>query len=258
MLDDPLGLAGHRRIGLEAVLDRAALLERTDRKYVVRRETARELVGLLAGSHHVLAVNGRTATTYRTRYLDTEDLLCVREHIQRRRRRFKARSRLYVEDGLCRFEVKTKDRRGGTVKVQSTVEAERFGAFGAPEAAFLADALDDAAVPHPGALQASVDMTYRRATLVDLDGRSRLTIDSQLVATGRSGGRVRLDAGHVLVETKSPSSGSLADAVLRELGQRPRSFSKYAATAALLDASIPANDFRRLVGVALHLEGPSA
>lgn len=258
MLDDPLGLGGYRPVDLDTVLNRAELLERTDRKYVVRRETARELIGLLVGSHHVLTVNGRNTTTYRTRYLDTEDLLCVRDHIQRRRRRFKARSRLYVEDGLCRFEVKTKDHRGGTVKVQATVEPDRFGAFGQPEATFLASALDDAAVPHPGALKGSIEMTYRRTTLVDLDAGSRVTFDSQLVATDGSGRRVRLDPGYVLVETKSPASGSIADGVLRGLEQRPRSFSKYAATAALLDDSIPANDFHRLTGSALHLEGLSA
>lgn len=256
-MPDDLGLTLLRRASLDEVMACAALLERTDRKYVVPRPVVHRLVEQLAATHHVLSVAGRTSTTYRTQYVDTADLLCVRDHIQRRRRRFKARSRLYVEDGLCRFEVKTKEPRGGTVKVQTTVGPDRFGRFGDEEAAFLEQALREAAVPGVPSLEPTVEMTYERATLVDLAGGSRVTLDAHLVATGPAG-RVRLDPGFVLVETKSGASPSLADLVLRRLGQRPRSFSKYAATASLLHDHVPANDVHRLTGTALHLERISA
>ena len=64
----------------------------------------------------MLEIAGRRAFAYDTVYFDTGDLLTARAHVQRRRRRFKCRSRLYVDTEACAFELKTKGARGGTVK----------------------------------------------------------------------------------------------------------------------------------------------
>ena len=78
---------------------------------------------------------------YRSTYFDTADLAACRAHIQQRRRRWKARSRLYVEDGLCRIEVKAKDGRGVTTKTVADADVAGYGLLGADEAAFVAAAL---------------------------------------------------------------------------------------------------------------------
>ena len=52
-------------------------------------------------------------------YFDTPRLDACRDHVQRRRLRWKVRSRLYVEDQLCRLEVKSRDGRGHTVKTMA-------------------------------------------------------------------------------------------------------------------------------------------
>ena len=103
-------------MSLAEVLADAPQLTRVDRKYLVGKATAQALLDALPATYRVLSIAGRTSTTYRSTYFDTADLASARAHVQQRRRRWKARSRLYVEDGLCRIEVKARDGRGVTAK----------------------------------------------------------------------------------------------------------------------------------------------
>ena len=64
---------------------------------------------------------------------------------------------------------------------------------------------------------------------------------------------MRVDPDRLIVETKGAQVPGVADRLLARLGARPVSFSKYAATASLLDPRIPDNDVRHLVGRDLHV-----
>ena len=111
---DLTGLESRRLISLPEVLASAPATTRVDRKYLVFLERGEHFLAQLPGSLRLLSINGRLTTSYRSTYFDTADLLTCRAHIQGRRRRWKARSRLYVEDGLCRLELKVRDGAGST------------------------------------------------------------------------------------------------------------------------------------------------
>ena len=64
----------------------------------------------------MLDIDGRRVFGYESTYFDTPDCEQYRAHRQGRRRRYKVRSRSYVDTGLSMFEVKTKGLRGATVK----------------------------------------------------------------------------------------------------------------------------------------------
>ncbi|MGW3656232.1 VTC domain-containing protein, partial [Streptomyces sp. NPDC005151] len=96
----------------------AALQHRTDRKYLLPLDRARFFADQLADSHRVLDLAGRRTTSYLSTYFDTPQLGAWRAHVQRRRHRWKVRTRLYAEDGLCRAEVNTKDGRLGPQRQQ--------------------------------------------------------------------------------------------------------------------------------------------
>ena len=104
------------RISLPEVLAAAPATTRVDRKYLLTTESACAFLARVPGSLRLLSIDGRLTTTYRSTYFDTPDLRTCRAHIQGRRRRWKARSRLYVEDGLCRLELKVRDGSGLTRK----------------------------------------------------------------------------------------------------------------------------------------------
>ena len=252
-------------VDLATVLRVAPLARRVDRKYLVPVEDAARLVRSLAGSHHALEIDGRRSTTYRSTYFDTGDLRLCRDHLQGRRRRWKARSRLYVEDGLCRFEVKVKGARDETVKHSVDLDAAAYGRLGPEEHAFVARVVG-ARLPALALLRPVLEVRYSRATLVDLADGSRLTIDHGVVGrpTRSAGscpailrpGTVAVDDDRVIVETKTGARAGAGDRLLMEMGHRPLPLSKYATSAALLADDVPDNLVRRLVGrgVTVHTD----
>ncbi len=251
---DPTTLSLDRiaAVSLADLVERAALMHRTDRKYFAPVATARDLVEALSGTHRVLEIDGRRSTYYRTLYFDTDEHDACRHHVQKRRRRWKARSRLYVEDGLCRIEVKTKDNRGQTQKVMGPSDPSRYGQLGGSELEFVGTHLG---LAHPEvdvrALVPAAEISYTRATLADLEHGTRVTIDWNLHCRLERGD-IWIDPAWCLIETKGPSKPSIADRALNALGTRPRSFSKYASAVSMMHPGIADNDVRFLRGTVLH------
>jgi len=227
-------------IGLDELVDRAGLLTRVDRKYVLPAPEVPALLAGLPGDARVLDIGGRRRFAYRSAYFDTPALDSYLAAARRRRRRFKLRVRSYVDAGTRYLEVKTRGARGTTVK-------QRFPYAGSdaclpPEAQQLAlDALTAAGVPAAGHRFAHTLTTrYERTTLFLPSSGSRLTIDQDLSWSLPGGPALHLP-GRVIVETKSARSASPADRLLWSLAHRPRPVSKYATGLAALRPALPAN-----------------
>ncbi len=252
-----LGLGELRGVGLDELVAAASALHRVDRKYLVPRDTVADVVAALRDSHHVLRIGDRLTTTYATTYFDTDDLATCRHHLQRRRRRWKVRSRLYREDQRVQLEVKTTSQRGQTLKTIGPAAGTGYGELGTEGTAFVDHTLglqDFAAVGTT--LRPTLEVTYERATLADLEGGTRLTIDSK-VQSSNGHGRVWLDPSVLVVETKGHVRPSRADRVLVDAGARPRRFSKYVSAASLLHDDLRDNDVRRMLGHQLHVDRAS-
>src|SRR5688500_15968124 len=110
-------------IGLAELIDRAALLTRVDRKYVLPQHDAWALVGQLGPLARVLDIGGLRQFRYTSVYFDTADLTSFRSAAHRRRCRFKIRTRTYLDSGECWLEVKTRGTRAGTVKTRHPYRA---------------------------------------------------------------------------------------------------------------------------------------
>jgi hypothetical protein len=229
-------------IGLDELLAGADLQDRVDRKYVVPLDVLEEAAAALAGTHRVLEIDGARRFGYRTTYYDTPDLLCLREHVQRRRRRFKFRKRRYLETETSMLEVKLKGRRGMTVK--QAVACDPADPLDAAELAFLRDQVWRAYAREAPveALGPVLDVACRRVTLAAPQLRERVTCDLELELGGR-----RLRDGLAIVETKSVGGLSSADRVLLRLGQRPvGTCSKYCLGMSFSQAGVRANAVRPL------------
>jgi hypothetical protein len=209
-------------------------------------------VDRLADSHHCLDLDGRRTTTYHTTYFDTPQLGAWHAHIQGRRRRWKVRTRLYTEDGLCRVEVKTKDGRGATVKHALTATPQSYGRLDDRAAEFIDEVLRQSAVLVTTAdLTPAAEIRYVRAALADLHHGTRVTLDGAL--TCQQGHRTAaLDPDTVLIETKGGIQPAPADRLLLRLGARPVSLSKYIVGQSLLTPGLPDNDVRRLARTHFH------
>jgi hypothetical protein len=225
-------------LSLESLTERAALLHRIDTKYVVDLATLDALVESVWRDFLVLDIGGRRVFGYDTVYFDSPELDAYHAHLQGRRRRFKVRSRRYVDSDLTVFEVKLKGLRGATVKHQLPIGPAEHGTITTQTAAFASEILGGAygrALPRD--YEAALSMSYQRVTLASRDSVERMTWDFAL----RFDGGGALAPTHVIVETKSERGRGRADRALANLGVRPMSVSKYCAGIGLTRADVRVN-----------------
>ncbi|WP_274709475.1 VTC domain-containing protein [Streptomyces tubbatahanensis] len=241
-------LAAHP-IGLDAVNERARLLDRYDRCYLVRAATFQDIAAHLTDPHRdepfrALSIGGRRWFRYHSVYYDTPGLRAYHDHRRGHRRRCKIRERLYQDTGERQFEIKVKGGRGQTLKYRRRL-AERAPALEDASRAFLARTLQDAYGSDfeiPGDLTPSLVTDYTRATFV-AEGQ-RITADAAMVCRDADGNEVHGARDLLLVETKSHGHLTEADLLLHEHGLRAADFTKYASLAAL-DPALPANRWLR-------------
>src|SRR5699024_10280783 len=231
-------------ISLEEVTAAADLHTRTDRKYLVPAEDFRHLIGSLGRGLAVLEIDGGRTFGYESAYFDTPGLRAYHDHAHGRRRRFKVRTRSYLDSGLCALEVKTEGGRGETVKERTGYEFEdRYRLT--PAARDLA-AAQIGSVATAGALPLALVTGYSRTTIVDLAGQSRMPCDVDLTFSDpdRAGAGPR---SAVLVESKTAGAASRVDRMLWRMGHRPIALSKYCAGLAVLYPHLPANRWSRVL-----------
>ncbi len=236
-------------VALDDVLAAADLPERVDVKYLIPARRLADLAEHLSETHRVLEIDGRRAFGYRSTYFDTAGLAAYRDHVQRRRRRFKCRSREYVDSGLCTFEVKLKGRRGRTVKHRMAYDPAGRAMLSAAAREFVGDCVERAYGRRPdGDLRPTLVVSYTRVTLVSPERGERLTCDFDLAFAAPDGASGRLAEEIVIVESKSERGGALADRVLRMLGARPEPVcSKYCLGVGLTRPHVRANALRPLL-----------
>ena len=285
MITRPAGLDTRRLAptGLAELNAAAGLLVRVDRKYLVPLAAAQGLVDALTGAARVLQIEGRRGFSYASTYFDTPDLDSYMLAARKRRRRFKIRTRNYLDSGSCFLEVKTRGPRGATVKRRVQCPPLDAGRLTASGRDFIASRLaDDVAPPERArrlaqALEPVLITRYERTTFHLPEEFARLTLDTRLAwiglpprgapAAGRAGsggghdgragnsggggGRhhvpVRTAGALAIVETKTPGAPSSADRGLWAAGHRPAAISKYATGMALLHPELPANKWHRVL-----------
>ena len=231
-------------VGLEELVERAGLLTRVDRKYLVPVAEVGALVGGLAADAQVLEIAGRRLFDYESVYFDTPDLLAYHLAAHRRRRRFKVRTRTYHDSAQCWIEVKTRGVRGTTVKDRVPHLLDDRGTV-TPALPFVTATLTAHGIADvDGARWTPTLVTrYRRATILLPATDSRLTVDVDLA--WHDGSRTLHLDGLAVVETKTGSTASGADRLLWTHGHRPLSISKYATGLAALRPDLPSTRWRR-------------
>jgi len=247
-----------RPLGLEDLNAAAELQTRVDRKYILPRTALPAVLAQLPAGTEVLEVGGERLLRYASRYFDTPALDSFLGAAHGRRRRFKVRTRTYVDSGGSFLEVKTRGGRSATVKERVPVAVDEVHA-GLDDAAvgYAAAMLSDAGIPgaEPIAQRLEPVLTtgYRRATLLvpgdgEQEDASRGTIDVDLrwrdlhAPAGRG---ILTLPDTVIVETKSGCRAGALDRALWRCGHRPATVSKYGTGLAALRPGLPHNKWHR-------------
>ncbi len=235
-------------ISLSALNKKAEMLRRRDNKYIIERPVMAAALQQFAEHFDVLEIGGARSFTYDTCYFDSPELECYRDHHRGRRRRAKVRIRNYVGTDLCFVEVKLKDKRGETIKRRLNYDKLNSQHLDNSALEFVQSSFSKQyRKDFPYELRRTLDMRYKRITLVAKEGGERMTIDNRLVFTaGNSTWPVGDDV--FIVETKSSNGNGIADKVLRQLHRHPtKHCSKYCAGIAALNGDVPINNFRPIL-----------
>lgn len=253
-------------VSLEELTEDAALLTRVDRKYLVPLASAAALLeelGRRPNAPRVLEMDARREMAYRSVYFDTPDLLSFRLAAHGRRRRFKLRTRSYLDTGSTFLEMKTRGARGSTQKDRDAYAGavpDRLTPAARDEVALALDAIG---IPAARAddLDSRLRTLYRRATLL-LPGEggapsSRATVDLDLEWVDATGGGFLLPR-FAIVETKSPGQAGRLDRALWRAGHRPQRISKYATGLAALHRDLPRNRWSRVLAGPLATAVPTS
>jgi hypothetical protein len=235
-------LAEMTPIGLAELEERAALQCRVDRKYVMPVAEADRLLEALAPVAAALEIDGLRRFRYESMYFDTPDLASYRLTAYRHRRRFKIRTRTYMDSGSTWLEVKVPGPRGSTMKYRSPHDSGHRLSAGR---VFV----DDIFARHDLAIRAGFAPTlrtrYLRVTLLLPAGDSRVTLDTGLHWS--AGDRELHLPATAIVETKTGSAASSADRLLWQWGHRPVAISKYATGLAAIRTDLPAAPWHRVL-----------
>lgn len=235
-------LAAMPAVGLDEIVAVADLQVRRDRKYLLPAEVAHELIGGVPA--RALEIDRRRRFRYESIYFDTPGWDSYLGAARRRPRRFKVRTRSYLDSGGCLLEVKVRDHRGNTVKHRTPYHPSTRDRLTADGRAFVGSV---APVRHlADHLSPSLTVSYVRSTLLLDGGCDRVTIDDDAVWSTADGTTMGLD-GLTIVETKTAGPPCALDRLLWRARYRPVSISKYGTGMALIRRDLPSNKWYRVL-----------
>jgi len=236
-------------ITLAELVGRAALNKRVERKYVLARADADVVCTMLPPDAQVLEIDGRRSFSYETVYFDTPGWDAYLATARHRRRRFKVRTREYVDSGELFVEVKT---RRGRFRIKDRTHCDCSEQLTPAAKAFVAECLRAACVSgiDSAALAPALRTRFRRTTLYLHQSGSRVTFDTDLSFSTRVASPAGLTLAFpelAIVETKTAGGPTALDRLLWSLAIRPARFSKFGTGLAVLHPELPHTRWARLL-----------
>jgi hypothetical protein len=235
-------------ITLEELNAVAALQTRVDRKYVVPRAALDQVLAGLGDDCRVLDFGGARDSLYESVYFDTPDYASYLGAARKRRRRFKIRTRAYLDTSACFLEVKTAGGRSMTVKDRIAYDLDNRDVITGEGREYVDETMTLTGVAdlRDTPLRSTLVTEYRRSTLYIPSSGARATIDLGLVLRGDDQRSLSLP-DLAVVESKSAGGPTIVDKLLWRNGHRPDSISKYCVGLAALHPDLPSNKWRRVL-----------
>lgn len=250
-------------VSLDELNESASLLTRVERKYILRTSSLVQVLRRIEPLVKVLDMNGNRQTGYESVYFDTPDFESYLDAAHSRRRRFKVRSRSYLETETTYLEVKTKGQRNQTAKERLSYDFSDRYSLTDQARSYVADVMRGDGITRVDAqmLAPACVTKYARTTLLQSAGANseaaRATIDLGLTWLEPDNHEPALELPEIaIVETKSGTTVSPVDKALWWEGFRPITMSKFCTGMATMHLDLPRNKWHRIL-TSLAPESPS-
>jgi len=212
-------------------MDSVLLMDRIDTKYIFSASYLSNLLNIIPMNYQVLEINGRYNLPYKTVYLDTNDHLFFQQQMRGKLNIHKVRYRIYESTDTSFLEVKFKSNKFRTIKlriqhdlVDNCIDNEAVN--------FITQHVDCDAL----ALRPSIIIYFDRITLVRLETKERITIDSNISFSSIDGSQKMSLPFLAIVESKHEDYSNRSSFVrlLKNSHVQSMGFSKYCIGSAML------------------------
>jgi len=234
--DDKKVLEHFRGITL-AEMDSVKLMNRIDTKFVFKRSQLLSFLEVLASEYRILNVDGNLISTYKTLYFDEPNFQYFLDHHNGKGNRFKVRIRNYVESDLFFFEIKNKYKER---TLKSRISVEGFEEQLTERTKNYAQHVIGGEIE----LEAKLWNNFQRISLVNVEGKERLTFDLGLSFDWNG---EKFDYEHLVIaelKQERASRDTLFYSLMKKNGIRPSSLSKYCIGAVALYPNLKYNNFK--------------
>ena len=204
-------------------LNRLTPLKRFDSKFICHKSDLNYILGSLIDSYFILKIEDKLVFNYSNVYYDTPMNDFFNSHINGKLGRYKLRKRHYRDTDDVFIEIKYKNNRGETTKYRfrSLIEYRNP----------LVEHFDDISGHLPlivKKLSPTVNIDYKRITLLKPGEFDKITIDFDLRLSTTDGGTIRLPNLLILEHKSIIKSGDKAIAqILKNTNYKKMSLSKY-------------------------------
>ncbi|WP_428663246.1 polyphosphate polymerase domain-containing protein [Runella sp.] len=96
-------------------VEQAQFMDRIDARYLLPKKNLEEILGVIQPHYQLLHLRGKRLFRYDTLYFDTPERLFYHQYISGRLKRYKIRSRRYVETDENYFELKCRNNKRNTI-----------------------------------------------------------------------------------------------------------------------------------------------
>lgn len=153
-------------------LNKVALLNRSDKKFLFHREKLIDFLTDLSKFYFLLEIDSTLSHPYKSIYFDTNDFNLFHTHQRGKSNRYKFRTREYSVSGVSFNEIKFKNNKGKTSKVRL-----KRSSFNSSIDKKFSDLILKNSKIKPETLIPSLYVHFNRLTLTDYNFTERLTID---------------------------------------------------------------------------------
>src|SRR3972149_10037437 len=233
-----------------AQMDKVAMLDRIETKYVLDVRQLFLALASLSGQYWVLGINGIQQSSYQNLYFDPAGFMLYLRPQAAARNRHKVRSRRYADPGRSFLEVKFKTNKNRTVK-QRLETGEIISRFDAQTSSFVYSHLG----PDTRSLEPKLWIDFSRITLVSKHQPERLTLDMDLRFSNDEEAVTLEDV--VIAEIQQARENRNSDFIrqMRAMRVRPLDFSKYCIGVSLMYRNIKHNSFKPTLQAVRKLMG---
>jgi hypothetical protein len=229
-----------------AQMDSVKLMDRMDVKYVVPLHLLPNILQVASAKYHVLEVEGKRASAYKSLYYDDELYSSYYNHQNGRLNRYKIRQRMYVDSALTFFEIKYKNNKKRTIKKRIKQENTELGSLQSNSMEFLKQ--NSTLIPEQ--IKPSIWVNYNRITLVHKTNIERVTVDLDLTFVDNQNHANYSNIAIVEVKQDRNAGSDITD-IFKNFSVRPGSISKYCLGMMSLHTGLKQNRFKKKF---LHLK----